>query len=122
MSCARLGCLAVFKVTARDQGHYKGPSGAFITYCNISCFFDMNPVALRKAKIEYNFGLSECSRVKRKGIVLSEEIKIMFFFAIFLKFFLTIKSRYTHSEKIKVFKNKSFQPTCTYPNSFQSVT
>ena len=33
------GSLAVFKVTARDQGHYKGPSGAFVTYCNISCFF-----------------------------------------------------------------------------------
>ena len=31
--------LVVFKVTARDQGHYKGPSGAFVTYCNISCFF-----------------------------------------------------------------------------------
>ena len=30
------GSLAVFKVTARDQGHYKGPSGAFVTY--ISCF------------------------------------------------------------------------------------
>ena len=35
------GCLAVFKVTARDQGHYKGPSGAFVTctYCNISGSF-----------------------------------------------------------------------------------
>ena len=33
------GSLAVFKVTARDQGHYKGPSGAFVTYCNISLFF-----------------------------------------------------------------------------------
>ena len=32
------GSLAVFKVTARDQGHYKGHSGAFVTYCNISCF------------------------------------------------------------------------------------
>ena len=31
--------LAVFKVTARDQGHYKGHSGAFVTYCYISCFF-----------------------------------------------------------------------------------
>ena len=31
------GSLAVFKVTARDQDHYKGPSGAFVTYCNISC-------------------------------------------------------------------------------------
>ena len=30
------GSLAVFKVTARDQCHYKGPSGAFVTYCNIS--------------------------------------------------------------------------------------
>ena len=24
------GSLAVFKVTARDQGHYKGPSGALL--------------------------------------------------------------------------------------------
>ena len=31
------GSLAVFKVTDRDQGHYKGTSGAFVTYCNISC-------------------------------------------------------------------------------------
>ena len=29
----------MFKVTARDQGHFKGPSGAFVKYCNISCFF-----------------------------------------------------------------------------------
>ena len=33
------GSLAVFKVTASDQGHYKGPSGAFVTNCNISCFY-----------------------------------------------------------------------------------
>ena len=26
------GSLAVFKVTARDQGHHKGPPGAFVTY------------------------------------------------------------------------------------------
>ena len=31
------GSLAMFKVTARDQGHYKGPSGAYVTCCNISC-------------------------------------------------------------------------------------
>ena len=37
MSCTRSGSLAVFKVTARDQDHYKGPLGAFVTYCNISC-------------------------------------------------------------------------------------
>ena len=35
------GSLAVFKVTARDQDHYKRASGAFVTYCNISCFFFM---------------------------------------------------------------------------------
>ena len=33
------GSLAVFKVTARDQGQYKGPSRAFVTHCNISCSF-----------------------------------------------------------------------------------
>ena len=27
-------------------------------------YTEFNPIALRKAKIEYNFGLSECSRVK----------------------------------------------------------
>ena len=32
------GSMAVFKATARDQGQYKGLSGAFVTYCNISCF------------------------------------------------------------------------------------
>ena len=40
----------------------------------------MNPIALRKAKIVYNFGLSECNRVKRKTVVLSEDIKIIFFY------------------------------------------
>ena len=33
------GSLAVFKVTTRDQGHYEGPSEAFVTYCNISCIY-----------------------------------------------------------------------------------
>ena len=28
---------------------------------------DFNPIALRKAKIAYNFGLSECNRVKVNG-------------------------------------------------------
>ena len=36
----KTGSLAVLKVTARDQGHYKGLLGAFVTYCNISCFFN----------------------------------------------------------------------------------
>ena len=33
------GSLAMFKVTARDQDQYKGPSEAFVTHCNISFFF-----------------------------------------------------------------------------------
>ena len=34
-----------------------------IEFCIISIFL-LNPIALRKAKIVYNFGLSECNRVK----------------------------------------------------------
>ena len=37
------GFLAVFKVTARDQGHYKGPLGAFVTYTVTFLVFTMNP-------------------------------------------------------------------------------
>ena len=33
------GSLAVFKVTATDQGQYKGPPEAFVTHCNISRVF-----------------------------------------------------------------------------------
>ena len=29
----------------------------------VLAYFVFNPIALRKAKIVYNFGLSECSRV-----------------------------------------------------------
>ena len=42
----------MFKVTARDQGHYKGPSGAFVTYCNISCSF----IYLLSLYMEFDFG------------------------------------------------------------------
>ena len=31
----------------------------------VNFYFQINPIALRKAKIVYNFGLSECNRVKR---------------------------------------------------------
>ena len=31
-----------------------------------------NPVALRKAKIAYNFGLSECNRVKSRPLFLKD--------------------------------------------------
>ena len=33
----------------------------------------LNPIALRKAKIVYNFGLSECNRVKRKNFLLGQQ-------------------------------------------------
>ena len=38
-------------------------------YCTVILenIFHINPIALRKAKIVYNFGLSECSRVKGYG-------------------------------------------------------
>ena len=48
------GSLAVFKVTASDQGHYKGPSGAFVTYCNISCFKCENCHSVDTPSIEYH--------------------------------------------------------------------
>ena len=63
------------KENGRQGMHFKG-----------FFFFDLNSVALRKAKIVYNFGLSECSRVKRKTIVLSKHINIILF-EIFSYFF-----------------------------------
>ena len=59
-------------------------------------FFDINPIALRKAKSLYNFGLSGCNRVKSKTIVLSKDIKIICFAIV--SYFVTVKSRYIHSE------------------------
>ena len=35
-----------------------------LIYVNMKGSDSFNPVALRKAKIAYNFGLSECNRVK----------------------------------------------------------
>ena len=66
--------------------------------CILKQFFShMNPIAFKKAKMVYNVGLSGCNRVKRKTIVLSKDIKIIYICNIFL-FFLTVKSRYMHSE------------------------
>ena len=45
------GSLAVFKVTARDQGHHKGPLGAFVTYCNISCLFCFFVTSFERHKV-----------------------------------------------------------------------
>ena len=55
------GSLAVFKVTARDQGHYKGPSGAFVTYCNISCFLSK----MFHSPLGYLAGIIECPIVSK---------------------------------------------------------
>ena len=46
----------------------------------------MNPVALRKAKIVYNFAFLSATGLKKKTVVLSKDIKIIFF-AIFSYFF-----------------------------------
>ena len=35
---------------------------------NIAVYHGLNPIALRKAKIVYNFGLSEYNRVKTKTV------------------------------------------------------
>ena len=39
----------------------------FEMFANLICYvktIHINPIALKKAKIVYNFGLSECNRVK----------------------------------------------------------
>ena len=64
-------------------------------------FFDMNPIAPRKAKIVYNFGLSECNRIKRKTIVLLKDIEIISFSIFFFFFFPAVRSRYMHSEFLR---------------------
>ena len=65
----------------------------------------MNPIALRKANIVYNFGLSECSRVKKKQVCFQRTIKIIFF--ALCSYFLTVKM---HSEKKKFSKKVSYLP------------
>ena len=62
----KTGSLAVFKVTARDQGHYKGPSGAFVTYCNISCYFYLS----KKIRLDVSSESSARQRIHFKHQVL----------------------------------------------------
>ena len=40
------------------------PSISHLAFNTVMTNFLTNPIALRKAKIVYNFGLSECNRVK----------------------------------------------------------
>ena len=66
------GSLAVFKVTARDQGHYKGPSGAFVTYCNISCFIFFS----QKLRLDVSDESSARQRIhmKNQALISSKDI------------------------------------------------
>ena len=47
--------VSLLEILEPYQGHYS------------LCLMLFNPIALRKAKIAYNFGLSECNRVKSPG-------------------------------------------------------
>ena len=40
--------------------------------------FTLNPIALREAKIVYNFGLSECNSVKGKNMFALEDQSLSF--------------------------------------------
>ena len=42
------------------------------------CVLNLNPIALRKTKIAYNFGFSECSRVEERSkcSIQEEEKKV----------------------------------------------
>ena len=44
------GSLAVFKVTARDQGHYKGPSGHLLHTVTFLVFFFFFSFFLKKIR------------------------------------------------------------------------
>ena len=44
----------------------------------------INPIALRKAKIVYNFGLSECNRVKMNGYTFRGSSCAIIYFAFLL--------------------------------------
>ena len=73
------------------------------------------PIALRQAKTVYNFGLSQCNRVKRKTLVLLKDIKIIFCNT-GINLLFSLSEVGTHILR----KKKSFLPT--YPNFFQAVT
>ena len=44
MSCAKLRFHAHVLSHNQVRGQFKGPSGAFVTYCNISCFNALMPL------------------------------------------------------------------------------
>ena len=48
-------------------------STAFVSFLIWGLHCNFNPIALRKAKIVYNFGLTECSRVKGKKLLIGKQ-------------------------------------------------
>ena len=59
--------LLAHKISTRIRGHskrFKLFEPYTCTTFSFFCTFIVNPIALRKAKIVYNFGLSQCNRVK----------------------------------------------------------
>ena len=72
--------------------------------CILKVFFifDMNPTALRKAKIVYKFSLSECNRVKRKKAVFCRGHEDNTFCNIFLFFLLSKVGIYILMKKVKI--------------------
>ena len=49
-----------------------------MTLQSVIIYGNFNPIALRRAKIAYNFGLSECSRVK-ENLLLKLRLHDYFF-------------------------------------------
>ena len=62
----------------------------------------INPIALRKAKIVYNFGLSECNRVKVNGYTFRGSSSLIFTF-------VYIFNRVSSLRKDLLFKNSLFK-------------
>ena len=60
----------------------------YLTLSGVLHFFIFNPTALRKAKIVYNFGLSECNRIKLSKllvlIIYTGKLKYFIFFIVSL--------------------------------------
>ena len=62
----------------------------------------LNPTALRKAKIVYNFGLSECNRVKENNSVSSESEPTFYNEVILMNLYNDVKRISTSQEDLKI--------------------
>ena len=61
-----------------------------------------NPIALRKAKIVYNFGLSECNRVKGT-------FKLLYNMVLVLSFYFTPLKLYFYIRHKPIYENETFE-------------